>query len=309
MDGYNAILDEYTSKLNDAQSELIKYVDSAKSSGARKDYSQYTTLLNNRNLAFFGVSSLNNFNSTIQGKNYDVNKSYSANLALAGESDTNNLRYQYQCKIYNYLGYSPLATYEYEEDVPSMISPTQGNGSGSYPNPYYGVVVTKEQLYAGFLFKYYAKDPSVGVKIEDFPKFEDPTQFFKDTIFEKDDFDEQMVILSYFIESPSKGIVKSTSSPIVTVSTKKTAYLQANEKINYTKPWVTWSKMFDRFPSNASTGSPALVPIAILHPDITANSNCAVISGIVLLLHEKNPYFTYGAIFFISSSVESEKKS
>ena len=256
MDGYNAILDEYTAKLIEAQTPLKQYAATANRSSARKSYSEYTTYLNQRNMAFFGVSSLNNFNSTIQGKNYDINKSYDANLALAGDSDTNNLRYQYQCKIYNYLGYSPLATYEYQDDVPSMIS--DSSKTGNYPNPYYGVVVTKEQLYAGFLFKYYSTDPKVGVKIEDYPRFDDYNTFFKDSIFAADDFDEQMVILSYFIESPSKGIVGSTSSPIVKMTNNTKAYFTASEKINYTPTWTTWSKMAERFGTNARSDGAVL---------------------------------------------------
>lgn len=249
MDGYNAILNEYTNKLISAQKSLSDAI--VASATNRQDKANFETLIGNRNLAFFGVSSLLNFTASTPDKNYDTNKSYDANLSAAKAFGDNNLRYQYQCKIYKYLGYSPLETYEYANDVPTTIKDTSVRPNVSYPNPYYGVAVTKEQLYAGFLFKYFATDPSVGIKIEDFPKFDDPKTFFKGSIFSKDGFDEQMVILSYFIEDSSKGVIGKSSAPLATIKSTKVPCTTSNRYVE-TPTWVTWGSTYlNRFGNNA----------------------------------------------------------
>lgn len=250
MDGYNEILDEYTNKLLAAQKPLTDALQSASATN-RLNKANFEDLINKRNLAFFGVNSILNFTANTAGKNYNCAKTYDENLALAGNNDASNLRYQYQCKIYNYLGYSPLQTYEYENDVPQTIRDTSVRPNINYPNPYYGVAVTKEQLYAGFLFKYFAKDPSVGVKIEDFPKFDDPKTFFKGSIFTNDGFDEEMVILSYFIEDPAKGVIGKTNAPLAKISTSKVPCTTSNKYVEQ-PVWVTWGSTYlSRFGANA----------------------------------------------------------
>lgn len=252
MDGYNAILNAYTSDLQAAQKNLQEIVASTSGGSTSVNKATFDTANSARNKAFFGVNSLTNAVGNIV--NYNSSKTLAENKALCskngvdGATIDNNLRLYYQCMIYDYLGYSPLATKDYGSDVPATIS----SGGNTYPNPYYGVAVTKEQLYTGFLFKNYKKNPNnSSIPVEELPRFSEDG-FFAGSIFETDGFDEEMVILSYFIEAASKGIIGNSSKPLATVATSNTpCYSTVGYKYNDT--WVSWDWYVQkRFGNDAS---------------------------------------------------------
>lgn len=104
----------------------------------------------------------------------------------------NNLRQHYQDEIKDLLKFTPTAAISVEPAT----------------NPYYGVVATKEELYAGFLLTYYDTNKDGKVDKSEFPQFSDPDTFFSGTSianFVSNTNSNQMVILSYFKENTNEN--------------------------------------------------------------------------------------------------------
>ena len=99
-----------------------------------------------------------------------------------------NLRAYYQKQIYDLLKFSP-ATITDNTD------------------PYYMIIADKEELYLGFLLTYYDKNSDGKIEKDEYPTFDDPENFFANTVLEKyatgdstSAPDDKMVILGLFTD-------------------------------------------------------------------------------------------------------------
>ena len=171
MAKYNRIQKEYSSKLLNVYGEVNEVLGKTENAeGKRVSESTYNTVVAMRNKAV--VSS-----GTPVWEDTD-----------ASPYNYNNLRKHYQDEIKDLLKFTPTA----------------GITIDTATNPYYGVVATKEELYAGFLLTYYDTNKDGKVDKSEFPQFSDPDTFFAGTSianYVSNTNTNQMVILSYFKEN------------------------------------------------------------------------------------------------------------
>ena len=175
MAKYNRIQREYSSKLLNVYGEVNEKIGKTENAeGKRVSEATYTAVVAMRNKAV--ISS-----GTPVWEDAD-NSPY----------NYNNLRQHYQDEIKDLLKFTPTAAISVEPAT----------------NPYYGVVATKEELYAGFLLTYYDTNKDGKVDKSEFPQFSDPDTFFSGTSianFVSNTNSNQMVILSYFKENTNEN--------------------------------------------------------------------------------------------------------
>lgn len=278
-EGYNEILDEYTNALSNAQSTLTEYVNDYKDDNGNWNQSieksLITTAIQNRNKAFFGDATIN-----ASTKNYfnpatdTITDNGNGTITVPNCNNTdNNLRKYYQAKMCNYLGFSPMETEGYSTGYFNFGDSNswqiiQGMGKnndyayvpelldGNIPNPYYGVCATREQLYFAFLCQYNSEDTTVGgsltatkqnvLKSDYAIPDKNPKSLFEGTMFDNEgdhSYAEDMVVLSYFIEDPSKGYLASfysTNDGKVAPATTHTEDIPYYEQGDYySSDWIT----------------------------------------------------------------------
>lgn len=185
VDKYNEILKEYYDKLIIIEQEYDSVIDSHKEQqGNRISSNAYQLAEDNRDAAIFGTSSNNIVK--FEGNYADAN----------GNRQWNNIKEHYSDEVTKLLKFTPSGAYSKD-----TITINKNGVSRTVENPYYNVVATKEELYAGFLFTYYGQKngDNYTVKLEDFPAFSETDSFFNDTIFKTYiNKNNRMMLLTYF---------------------------------------------------------------------------------------------------------------
>ena len=175
MAKYNRIQREYSSKLLNVYGEVNEKIGKTENAeGKRVSEATYTAVVAMRNKAVISSGTPVWEDTSSSPYNY------------------NNLRQHYQDEIKDLLKFTPTAAISVEPAT----------------NPYYGVVATKEELYAGFLLTYYDTNKDGKVDKSEFPQFSDPDTFFSGTSianFVSNTNSNQMVILSYFKENTNEN--------------------------------------------------------------------------------------------------------
>lgn len=175
MAKYNRIQREYSSKLLNVYGEVNEKIGKTENKeGMRASEATYNAVVAMRNKAVISSGTPVWEDTSSSPYNY------------------NNLRQHYQDEIKDLLKFTPTAAISVEPAT----------------NPYYGVVATKEELYAGFLLTYYDTNKDGKVDKSEFPQFSDPDTFFSGTSianYVSNTNSNQMVILSYFKENTSEN--------------------------------------------------------------------------------------------------------
>lgn len=165
MRDYNAILAEYYGKLSAAESLVGDAIDRyGQTAEVPMALEALNALVAERKVAIFGDNT--------------------PNYAWEGTDATqyNNLHAHYQEVMKDYLHFKPT------------------DAGFATTNPYYGVVATKEELYLGFMYKYYNDGAdTTAITKDEYPTFADPNTFFNGTIFSDYITDgNKMAIMAYF---------------------------------------------------------------------------------------------------------------
>lgn len=175
MAKYNRIQREYSSKLLNVYGEVNEKIGKTENKeGMRASEATYNAVVAMRNKAVISSGTPVWEDTSSSPYNY------------------NNLRQHYQDEIKDLLKFTPTAAISVEPAT----------------NPYYGVVATKEELYAGFLLTYYDTNKDGKVDKSEFPQFSDPDTFFSGTSianYVSNTNSNQMVILSYFKENTNEN--------------------------------------------------------------------------------------------------------
>ena len=192
---YNRIQNEYTSKLQALYGYVNDKIGSTENKeGKRLPNAEYAELINLRDIAIFGNGS--------------------DNMTWEGDDPTEylNLRQHYQERIKDLLKFVPAAAI---------------TGSNAEDNPFYGVVATKEELYAGFILTYYDANKDGKVTKAEYPQFTDPNSFFAGTSMasyikntsKTRGKENQMVIMAYYRDNIAENFTTLFSSKPLTVYT------------------------------------------------------------------------------------------
>ncbi|NLL63189.1 MAG: prepilin-type N-terminal cleavage/methylation domain-containing protein [Ruminococcaceae bacterium] len=191
MGKYNRIQSEYTAKLTAAYSLLAENYDAAENPGVRGTLNQDAK----RILRSHYSERVNRVNKIIYGDGAAEPKMDPSDITKCV-----NLRAYYQRQIHDLLKFKPEAA-GFVEGHPT----TKAIGTVTYidhtGDPFYGVVATKEELYAGFMFTYYDENKDVRISKAEYPQFEDPDTFFGGTTIKTyigNTTENKMVIMAYF---------------------------------------------------------------------------------------------------------------
>lgn len=223
---YNAILKDYynhlTAAINPVNTMYDTYYNLGKNSHLKK--SALDTAVHTRNTAIWGVSEDAQISTA---KNISNNGDLPDGVKWDNGSDPtkwNNIRAHYQQEIYQLLNFTPQ-TIQDADDF------------------YYGVIASKEELYAGFLLTYYSEnDQHKKVTKDTYPTFDDPAEFFGSTTLSKyavpssSNNQDKMVILGYFVDDSNDF---STTGNILRRSTYTDPYYKLEKKTGNEQLMVT----------------------------------------------------------------------
>ncbi len=258
MAQYNKILKEYYDKLNpictDYMNTINQYDNTNQNRISKTDLE--SAISDYQNQVFGGVQ----HEMYVPGKN--MNTVYGEEKNAEGKYV--NLRTYYQKQIYDLLKFTPTAAF------PTATNPQVNKqyAKNNNDNPYYGVVATKEELYAGFLLSNYDADGNNKVTKDEYPSFDNPEDFFGSStlgvygIPTSTNKQNKMVILGYFNDNTDDkyGIATeikadSTKSKLIDTVSKTVEYYE-NESATYDKDnWAVSSifKLDNGFDSSTAT--------------------------------------------------------
>lgn len=276
---YNKIVKDYYTAFSEANKSLNNYY--AQHGNEVVKTSILKKYIDSRNVAVFGGSTGTAGVDPVYNKNiteHFSNTSATATLPSGAKYDSskaytewNNIRAVFQQKMFDLLHF-----------MPDSVTSTA--------DPYYGILASREELFAGFLLEYYSADNNhVKVNKDSWPTFDNPSEFFSNTSLEDyatgqgafdDDF---MAILGYFKDNINNAFYTDGNEDYTQFARPTSVHMTASDT-GYTDAYtgksnianqssITWKVGKESTTTNSTKGS---VPNGANYVNTQSNINFVI---------------------------------